>query len=79
MNATILFVGLISSIFLLLTTKRMMGRKTRTQRLERPEQKPPLLVRLRERMGNADWRRYGALLFAGKVAGSRFCLVRCTG
>ncbi len=69
MNATVLFFGLIGSIFLLLTAKRLIGRKTRSQRVRRAEPKAPLLVRLRERVGNADWRRYGALLFAGKVAG----------
>jgi Amt family ammonium transporter len=69
MSATaVLFLGLIASTFLLLTVKRFMVRRNRNpQRIAPPQ--APLLTRLRERMANPDWRRYGALLFAGKVAG----------
>ncbi len=69
MNATVLFVGLIGSIFLLLTAKRFMARNAGPQRLRRAGHKTPLLMRFRERIRDADWRRYGAALFAGKVAG----------
>jgi Amt family ammonium transporter len=70
MSATaLLFFGLIVSTFLLLTAKRFIKRKTRNSGVRTIEPEMPFFVRLRERMSNAGWRRYGAALFAGKIAG----------
>jgi Amt family ammonium transporter len=61
-NSTILFLSVVAMSFILLTTRRLRAK-------DRVAAGAGKLVRFRERFKDPNWRRYGLLLLAGKVAG----------
>jgi Amt family ammonium transporter len=61
--------GTLALTVVLLAAKKLMTRKRRAAHPAIAKAKGSMLFRLRERMGNAEWRRYGALMLAGKMAG----------
>jgi len=60
------FLGIFAVTFLMLTVRRMSGKK------KHPAGR---LARLRDRLKTPEWRRYGALLFAGKASGIALLLI----
>ena len=64
MNSSILFLFLsvVAMSFMLLTTRRLRAKNRVVARAGK-------LGRFRERFKDPNWRRYGVLLLAGKVAG----------
>ena len=60
----VIFLCMASCSFMLMTLRRFYQKKQRTA----PEASSRL-ARWKQRLNNPEWRRYGALLFAGKMAG----------
>jgi len=61
---TTLFLSLIAMTFIVMTTRRYLA-----QRRQQPAYVPGRLARLRQRLNDPQWRKYGAVLMVGKVAG----------
>jgi ammonium transporter, Amt family len=59
-----LFLSLVAMTFIVMTTKRYFA-----SRKPQMVQAPGKLARLRQRLRDPQWRQYGAVLFAGKIAG----------
>ncbi|HEY5055631.1 MAG TPA: hypothetical protein VII58_05690, partial [Acidobacteriaceae bacterium] len=61
---TTLFFSLVAMTFIVMTTKRYL-----TARRQQPAYVPGRLARLRQRLNDPQWRKYGGVLLVGKVAG----------
>jgi Amt family ammonium transporter len=59
-----LFLSLVAMTFIVMTTKRYLA-----GRRQQPAYVPGRLARLRQRLNDPQWRKYGAVLMVGKVAG----------
>ncbi len=65
-----IFFTVLLSAFFLLTARRLFGKKASAS-----ASGPGKLRRLKERLVNPEWRRYGMLLLGGKLAGIALLLV----
>jgi ammonium transporter, Amt family len=61
---TTLFLSLVAMTFIVMTTKRYLA-----ARRQQPAYVPGRMARLRQRLNDPQWRKYGAVLMVGKVAG----------
>ncbi|MDP9049270.1 MAG: ammonium transporter [Acidobacteriota bacterium] len=61
---TTLFLSLVAATFILMTMRRYFAGKRQL-----PAYTPGRLARLGQRLRDPKWRQYGAVLFAGKIAG----------
>ncbi len=59
-----LFLSLVAMTFIVMTMRRFLF-----ARRQQPEYVPGRLARLRQRMRDPKWRKYGAVVFAGKLVG----------
>jgi ammonium transporter, Amt family len=59
-----LFLSLVAMTFIVMTMKRYLA-----ARRQQPAYKPGRLARLRQRLNDPQWRKYGAVLMVGKIAG----------
>jgi Amt family ammonium transporter len=59
-----LFLSLIAMTFIVMTTRRYLA-----QRRQQPAYVPGRFARLRQRLNDPQWRKYGAVLAVGKFAG----------
>ncbi len=61
---TTLFLSLVAMTFIVMTMRRYLA-----ARRQQPAYVPGRLARLRQRLNDPQWRKYGAVLLVGKVAG----------
>ena len=61
---TTLFFSIVAMTFIVMTTRRYLA-----SRRQQPAYVPGRLARLRQRLNDPQWRKYGAVLLVGKVAG----------
>jgi Amt family ammonium transporter len=61
---TTLFLSMVAMTFIIMTMRRYLAGKR-----QQPAYVPGRLARLGQRLRDPQWRQYGAVLFAGKIAG----------
>ena len=70
-----LFLGMVLGTVLLMTAKRTFLRRHRNSGVTHAPRQGSMFSRLRERLAQSEWRRYGGTLLAGKLAGLAILLV----
>src|ERR1700722_20579567 len=63
-SASTLFLSLVAMTFIVMTMRRYFAAKR-----QHVAYTPGRMARLRERMRDPQWRKYGGVVFAGKIAG----------